>query len=87
MCYFVSYTVPGCDFVVGDGIGSSEIEVGQADSSDECAASVYETHPSANGATYSNDGGTSCYAEFGVTSNNGNTAWQTCIFDSKFSLM
>ena len=42
------------------------------------------TYPTANGVTYSADGGTKCYAEFGVTmADDGKIRWQTCIFEGK----
>merc|ERR1711871_606179 len=38
------------------------------------------TRPDANGVTYSNNGGSACYAEFGATDSTGApSAWQTCI--------
>ena len=69
--------------MTGDGTGGTEKRVGETDSREECAALVYREHPSANGATYSNDGGTACYAEFAVVSSNGVATWQTCIFERK----
>ena len=60
--------------------GGSEQGVGAADSPQACAALVQAEAPSANGATYSNTGGTGCYAEFGMTGQNSSSGWQTCTF-------
>ena len=76
----VGPTVGTCDFVTGDGIGGNEILVGNADSADECFQMVRSAAPTANGAKYSNDGDTQCYAELGMTSQNTNSDWQTCQF-------
>ena len=62
------------------GTGGTESAAGDADSPQKCAALVQVEAPSANGATYSNTGGTACYAEFGMTGNNGDGNWQTCLF-------
>ena len=70
-----------CEYVVGDGVGGTESNVGDASGAQECAQLVMDTSPDANGATYSTDGSTTaCYAEFGMTGANGSTSWQTCIF-------
>ena len=66
-----------CNFVNGDGIGGTETYLGQTNTRDECVTLVIQTQPDANGVTYS-IGGTSCYAEFGVTGIAGSTSWQTC---------
>jgi hypothetical protein len=73
--------IPGmCDFVAGDGVGGTEVGVGAAATAAECVALVESAQPDANGATYSNTGGTGCYAEFGMTGPNDSTGWQTCMF-------
>ena len=71
-----------CYFKAGDGIGGTAIMVDSARSAQACAKTVARLQPSANGATYSASGDGLCYAEFGATGANGNTNWQTCIFDS-----
>ena len=63
----------------GDGIGGTEIEVGQTDTRDECVKLVIDTQPNANGVTY-RVGGTSCYAEIGVKGIAVSTSWQSCRF-------
>ena len=79
--------IPGfCNYVVGDGTGGSEEYVADVPTAAECVNAVQEFHPDANGATYSNTGGTQCYAEFGMTGPNDSTAWQTCIFPGDMSL-
>ena len=70
----------GCEMETGDGIGGSETGIGDANSAQECVQMVRQMQPDANGATYSNTGGTGCYAEFGMTGNNGDGNWQTCLF-------
>jgi hypothetical protein len=79
-CVFETAGV-GCAFAEGDGTGDSEEYVGDTDTPDSCVALVHSTRPDANGATYSNDGGAACYAEFGMTGSTGApSAWQTCVF-------
>lgn len=68
-----------CEFEPGDGIGGTETHIGDAQTAQECMQMVHQEQPGANGATYSNTGGTACYAEFGMTGNNGNPSWQTCL--------
>ena len=68
-----------CQFETGDGIGGTESLVGDAPTSEACMQMVHQQQPSANGVTYSNSGGLACYAEFGMTGNNGGAAWQTCM--------
>jgi hypothetical protein len=67
-----------CTFAAGDGTGGTETRIDSAPSAQACAILVRETQPSANGATYSNTGGTDCYAEFGMTGRNDSASWQTC---------
>ena len=57
----------GCTFTPGDGTGGPEAWVGDVESAAACGELVHSTEPTANGATYSSDGGTDCYAEFGMT--------------------
>ena len=71
-----------CDFVTGDGSGDSEELIGDAPSALACANMVMAQRHDANGATYSNTGGTGCYAEFGMTGAIDNDSWQTCMFDN-----
>ena len=70
-----------CEWGVGDGIGGTEESVGAADGPAECALKVLNLRPEANGATFSNTGGTGCYAEFGMTGANDSAGWQSCMFD------
>ena len=53
-----SSSVQNCTFTPGDGIGGSERRVGDTRSAAECEQLVRGTVPTANGATYRNDGGT-----------------------------
>ena len=53
--------------------------MGDADTPADCVALVMREEPAANGVTYSNTGGTACYAEFGMTGGNDSTTWQTCM--------
>ena len=76
--------MPTCRFFVGDGVGGTETQIATTDNREQCAALVYNHYPTANGATYSNNNDTKCYAEFEATGNNGNILWQTCLFRSKF---
>ena len=62
------------------GTGGTESAAGDADSPQKCAALVQAEAPSANGATYSNTGGTACYAEFGMTGSNDSNGWQSCMW-------
>ena len=76
----VSCDVPRCPrFGPGDGYGGSERHLGSASSAEACVVMVREREPTANGATYPVGGGTSCFAEFGMT-HAGGTSWQTCMF-------
>ena len=61
---------------LGDGVGGTELGIGDASSPQECARMVRQMQPEANGATYSNTGGTLCYAEFGMTGTSTNAAWR-----------
>jgi hypothetical protein len=72
-----------CNFGLGDGVGGTEEQVGDATTSAECAALVQSTRPEANGATYpTNEGTATCYAEFGMTgTNDPHSGWQTCMFE------
>ena len=59
----------------------TEAGVGSAGDAQACAALVMANEPTANGATFSNTGGTGCYAEFGMTGANDTAGWQSCMFD------
>ena len=74
----------GCDFHPGDGTGDSEEYLGDTDTPAMCASLVATTRPDANGATYSgaDSGGSACYAEFGMTGDNGSESWQTCMLQA-----
>jgi hypothetical protein len=81
--------VTGCTFMNGDGTGGTESIVGDASNAEACAAMVVATEPTANGATYSNTGGTACYAEFGQTGSSCEpnspaacSPWQNCAFEA-----
>ena len=71
-----------CNYLPGDGVGGTEANIGHFASAEECAQAVHNSYPVANGATYS--AGTpstgACYAEYGMSHKNDNTAWQTCLF-------
>ena len=69
-----------CEFVVGDGTGGTEKEIGSTSTEGECASLVLRKEPSANGATWEVATSGSCYAEFRATGNNGNSDWRTCLF-------
>ena len=71
-----------CVFSTGDGLGGTESYAGDVATADACAELVLAEHPSANGATYSNSGGADCYAEFGMTSQDSSSGWQTCLFEA-----
>ena len=64
-------------FVVGDGIGGTEKQIGKTDTENECADLVLSKESSANGATW---GTGKCFAEFGATEINGAPSWRTCLF-------
>ena len=73
-----------CVFGVGDGVGGTEKNLGLAGTSAECIEMVRTQQPSANGVTYGTTSGgfaKMCYAEFGATSANNDTDWQTCLLD------
>ena len=72
-----------CNYVTGDGTaasGAREENIGTYATSAECAIAVRSQHPTANGATYSTTGTHACYAEYGMSMANSNSAWQTCLF-------
>ena len=72
-----------CTFTPGDGSGGSEEWIGEADSAQACAALAQEGAPGANGVTYPSNGGTSCYAEFGMSSVDSSwDGWQSCFFET-----
>ena len=74
-------SIPECIFSDGDGVGGTDRDAGLADTHKKCAVLVRSAYPAANGVTYAGNG--SCYARFGVTANNGNVGWQSCIFPCK----
>ena len=69
----------GCAWTTGDGVGGTEESLGAAPTPQACVQLVQQTRPEANGATY-RQGGTACYAEFGMTDTNGSASWITCFF-------
>ena len=75
--------IPECKFSDGEGVGGAKREAGFADTREDCVVLDRSAYPTANGVTYGGNGGTMCYAEFGVTSSNGNVGWQSCIFPCK----
>jgi hypothetical protein len=77
---YTALNIMGCAWGTGDGVGGTEAGVGDADSAAQCVSLVLSSQPEANGATYSNTGGTGCYAEFGMTEANTSGSWQTCLF-------
>merc|ERR1719163_2628700 len=75
-----SIQTSGWNWVVGDGQGGSEQHIGSAASLEACETMCLEkaaTDSTINGCTYSNNGGTGCFVEKGMTGSNGNSAWQT----------
>ena len=64
-CMFPS-TSGVCKFMMGDGVGGPEEGLSAANNTVACAALVMDQRSEANGAIYSNSGGTGCYAEFGM---------------------
>ena len=69
-----------CKFVVGDGIGGTNRRIGTTTTEDRCARLVRIKEPSANGATWADK---ECWAEFGATGSDGNSAWRTCLFNGE----
>ena len=67
---------------MGDSVGGYQLTLGNTATKDECADVVIDTHPTANGVTW---GDGRCYAEFGATCNNGNSRYETCIFNGKYT--
>ena len=73
-------------FTVGDGVGGHETRLpGSYASEATCIAAVKAYEPESttrpNGVTYGTAGGgreNECYAEYGMTSTNGNSVWKTC---------
>jgi len=75
-------------YTQGDGTCSDgtceEVSVGDADTKEECASKVKLFSAECNGATYSNNGGTKCYCEKGMTEQIHTRAqWQTCFLPDK----
>merc|ERR1712178_415846 len=71
---------PECTYIGGDGIGGTEEYIGSYATKELCAQAVSTQKPTANGATYSTGGGTSCYAEDGMSETNDSGSWQSCLF-------
>jgi len=77
-------------WLLGDSIAVSEKNIGNASSSEDCIAMVFEQCPDANGATFPPSGLGPCYCKFGMTgrsntSNSSNTSWQSCLwFESAY---
>ena len=55
-----------CKFMMGDGVGGPDEGLSTAYNTIACAALVMDQRPEANGAIYSNSGGTGYCAEFGM---------------------
>jgi len=72
-----------CHFTTGDGTGGPETRVTTTSSAAACATYVKQHRPLANGATWGANSN-ACYAEFGMTGQNSNTAYRTCSFSSGF---
>ena len=76
-----------CQFEDGDGIDGSETYLGVTPTREACVAMAHSTQPTANGVTYPSDSYTGAdpadpgrfYAEFGMTGNNGEASWQSCL--------
>lgn len=76
-CYIRDNSCPA--LAVGDGTGGSEYKVSdEATSVRNCVDLVRAAYPSANGLTIDPSGFGACYAEVGMTGNNGNAAWKHC---------
>jgi len=77
-----------CDMHTGDLLATSETQLANTDTAEECVELVRQSHPTAIGVTYSIDDSNRCTAEFGeVDANNPrNTAathlkYRSCIFE------
>eukprot|EP00998_Keelungia_sp_KM082_P006323 NODE_257_length_2197_cov_188.312077_g251_i0.p1 GENE.NODE_257_length_2197_cov_188.312077_g251_i0~~NODE_257_length_2197_cov_188.312077_g251_i0.p1 ORF type:complete len:667 (+),score=198.31 NODE_257_length_2197_cov_188.312077_g251_i0:57-2057(+) len=68
----------GCTKLTGDGEGTSEEYLKDKDTFEDCVLYVRNHRPTANGVTWSPTTN-KCYAEYGMTGSNGNTAWETCL--------
>merc|ERR1719271_643008 len=67
-----------CESNQGDGVGGYEKYLSiETDTHQACADYVAEHEPGANGATWSPTGH-SCFAEYGMTSDNDSESWVTC---------
>ena len=66
----------------GDGIGGSEIKLDGLYTIQECIQAVKQQYRLANGATSDNPCNNKClcYAEFGMTSWNGNGGYHSCMW-------
>ena len=67
-------------FSDGDGVGTGEKELDDADTPEECIKEVIAQEPTANGVTYGGAGnGKACYAEFGMTHVSPvSSSWRSC---------
>jgi len=70
----------GGTFLIGDGVGGYETNIGTASSAEVCIAMVRERCPDANGATLPTSGSGGCYCEYGMTGVNTAASWQSCHF-------
>ncbi|XP_057313930.1 adhesion G protein-coupled receptor B1-like [Hydractinia symbiolongicarpus] len=72
-----------CNFVIGDGAGGTEVNIGYketiSDCINACAAKRFE-NPKINGVTIPSKitGKVNCYCEIGMTKSNGGSSWRTC---------
>ena len=79
----IYWTLIGCIFVSGDGTGSKEKRLDNAETPESCFEKVKTHEPTANGVTYGVHGqgrDKECYAEFGMTKMSASSQWQACIF-------
>ena len=80
-------TLDRCVFVIGDGVGSNEKKLGNAETPELCFEMVAKQEPNANGVTYGAHGqgrDKECYAEFEMTHvNKDSPKWQACLFEGK----
>eukprot|EP01046_Picozoa_sp_COSAG06_P047350 COSAG06_NODE_6871_length_2735_cov_2.515554_2_plen_447_part_00 len=76
----VADELAGCFWKTGDGTGGTERRLGAVSSHEACSELVRVEEPTANGATVTNGGSGSCYAEFGMSGNNDSPSWSTCAF-------
>ena len=80
-CAFTLGILGICTFVAGYGTGGIKRRIGTTTTADRCARLVRIKDPSANGASWANK---NCFAEFGATGNDGNSAYRTCQFNGEY---